>query len=95
MEEGGDRVDAAYQPTPSRAVVEAVAEAEGVHPEELCPPEYETLHDVVDPQALDDLFAPKANGIERPLGRVTFECCGYVVTVESDGTVSLEPASSE
>ena len=95
MEEGGDRIDVSYRTPPSQAVVEAVADAEGVSLEALCPPEYETLHDVVDPQALDDLFAPKANGIERNLGRVTFEFCDYVVTIEPDGSVTLEPTPSE
>ena len=92
MDEGGDRAGAATRTLPSQAVVEAVAEAEGVRPEELCPPEYETLHDVVDPQALDALFAPKANGIERSPGRISFEFCGHVVTVDADGTVSLTEA---
>ena len=95
MEEGGDRIDVSHRTPPSQAVVEAVADAEGVPPEALCPPEYETLHDVVDPQALDELFAPKATGIERNPGRVSFEFCGYVVTVEPDGSVALESAPSE
>ncbi len=90
MEEGGDRVDTSVRKTPSQAVVEAVAAAEGVSPEELCPPEYEMLHDVVDPQALDDLFAPKATGIPRSAGRVYFEFCGHDVTIEPDGSVTLE-----
>ncbi|GAB3026468.1 HalOD1 output domain-containing protein [Natronobiforma cellulositropha] len=90
MEEGGDRVDSWHHRTPSQAVIEAVADAEGVAPTDLCPPTYESLHDVVDPSALDDLFAPRHNGIPRGNGRITFQFCGYTVMVTGDGNVTLE-----
>ncbi len=90
MEEGGDSVDSSYRTALSQAVVEAVADAEDVSPEELCPPEYEPLHAVIDPQALDALFEPKADGNPRSSGAVSFTFCGYDVTVDDDGTVTLE-----
>lgn len=90
MEEGDDRTDRSQRVAPSQAVVEAVADAEGVPPEKLCPPEYESLHHVIDPQALDALFEPKPDGTPRSPGRVSFPFCGYDVAVESDGSVTLE-----
>ncbi|WP_254767667.1 HalOD1 output domain-containing protein [Salinilacihabitans rarus] len=90
MKNGGDGADATYLGTPSYAVVEAVADAEGVPPKELCPPEYQALHEVVDPQALDALFADRHDGTPRANGRVTFTFCGYRVTVTDGGAVELE-----
>lgn len=69
----------------SRKVVEAVAEREGVPPSEL----RESLFAVVDPDALDVLFAGKADGAPRGGGRVSFTYVGYDVTVYSDGRVQI------
>ncbi|WIV68664.1 HalOD1 output domain-containing protein [Natrialbaceae archaeon AArc-T1-2] len=90
MKEGNNGVEQSQHMTPSQAVVEAVADAESVPPESLCPPEYDPLHSVIDPQALDALFEPRADGTPRSSGRVSFTFCGYDVTVDSDGTVTLE-----
>lgn len=90
MDEGGRSTRSVGQIEPSQAVVEAVADREGIAPTELVPPEYETLYDAVDPAALDALFAPRANGAERTDGSITFRFCGYEVTVTAGGTVSLE-----
>lgn len=58
------------------AVVEAVAEAEDVSPVEITQP----LASVIDPDALDALFASTAS--ERPRsGQVEFEYHGYHITV--------------
>lgn len=85
-----DSVDKSTGTAPSQAVIEAVAEAERVPPTTVSPPEYESLHAVVDPTALDALFAERSNGTSRPGGTVSFPFCGYDVTVERDGSVSLE-----
>lgn len=90
--EGGDSVDGTVAKPPTRAVVEAVAEAEGVPSEELRPPTYEPLHEAIDPDALDALFEDRADGRPRPGGTVTFPYCGYTVTVGADGAVTLEEA---
>lgn len=90
MKGGGDRVDGTVRKTPSRAVIEAVAEAEGIAPTELNPPDYEPLHTAVDPEALDALFADRASGAPRSDGTVSFRYCGYRVTVDADCDVSLE-----
>lgn len=93
MVEGGNTGDESSSRRPSQAVVEAVAEAEGVPPDELTPPAYEPLHAVVDPTALDALFAARPEGTNRPNGTVSFRFCGYDVTVDRDGRVTLEAAT--
>ncbi|OLZ41518.1 hypothetical protein A6E15_11225 [Natrinema saccharevitans] len=90
MVEGGDTVVDPSNRPPSQAVIEAVAEAEGVPPEDLAPPAYEPLHAVVDPDALDALFAARSEGADRPGGTVSFRFCSYDVTVDGDGRVTLE-----
>ncbi|MFB9806943.1 HalOD1 output domain-containing protein [Haladaptatus pallidirubidus] len=54
-----------------------------------CPP----LYDVVNPDALDKLFAPTRK-TERH-GTVTFKYCGFQVTVNADRTVELEPIDAK
>lgn len=73
----------------SQAVVEAIAEREGVDVTDVEPPEYEPLYEVVNPEALDALFAPTASGRPRPPGSVSFTYAGYDVTVYGDGRVEL------
>lgn len=72
--------------TPSVAadVVSKIAEREGIEPTELRP-----LHGVVDPDALNAIFAARAPGVARAGGRVTFPYCGYVVQVHGDGRVHV------
>ncbi|RQG97289.1 HalOD1 output domain-containing protein [Natrarchaeobius chitinivorans] len=91
MEGGGDSVDGTVHKPPSRAVVEAVGDAEGIPPDELHPPEYEPLHAVVDPEALDALFA------NRPTegSGIAFTFCGYRVVITEDGTISLTESTGE
>ncbi|MFC4542179.1 HalOD1 output domain-containing protein [Halosolutus amylolyticus] len=67
-------------PDPSIRVIGAVADALGIDPIE-CPP----LYEVTDPSALNELF----RGKEDANGRVRFEYAGYVVLVNSDGSVTL------
>ena len=65
----------------SRAVIDAVAAAEGTPPTELTPP----LYDVIDPEALDKVFAGKES-----LGKVVFNYNSYEVSVEADGYVAVK-----
>ncbi|MFC4437113.1 MULTISPECIES: HalOD1 output domain-containing protein [Natrialbaceae] len=90
MNGGSDDADKTGWSAPSLAVVEAVADAEGVRPDHLCPPEYEPLHAVIDPEALDKLFGPKAVGTPRFGGEVSFRYCDYRVTIDRHGAVTLE-----
>ena len=60
------------------AVVRAVAEAEGESPGDL-----PLLSDVIDPEAFDSLFdddRPGRSGVS-----LSFNYCGYVVTITDDG----------
>ena len=70
-------------------IVERIAEREGVDPIELSPP----LHDVVDTEALESLFASDA-----PTGAnasVTFTYRGYTVRVDGSGAVHVDESPSE
>ncbi len=58
---------------------------------EESPGTVEPLYDVVDPDALDDLFRPKADGTPRVRGAVTFTLDGCEVTVEGTGDVLVVP----
>ncbi len=73
----------------SLAVINAVAEQEGVDPTDIEPPTYESLYSVVNPEALDSLFAPRSDGTPRTNGKIEFQFCGYDIVVTSDGTVEL------
>ena len=73
----------------SKAVIEAIADREGVDVTEIEPPRYEPLYTVVDPEALDTLFAPTFAGKARGSGSISFQYAGYDVVVEADGQVSL------
>jgi hypothetical protein len=68
----------------SESVVEAVAQAEGVAPTQL----RSTLYEAVDPDALEQLFAPRTP-VERLDGTLTFHYHGYRVTVRSGGSVTV------
>ncbi|WP_254862917.1 HalOD1 output domain-containing protein [Halovivax gelatinilyticus] len=83
------RSDSASPPV-SQAVIEAVAEKEGIDVTDVEPPEFEPLYAVIDPEALDSLFEPTVGGTERPIGTVSFEYAGHHVTVYSDGRVTLD-----
>lgn len=70
---------------PSIAVVEAVAERDGVDASTLEPP----LNTVVDGDALDSLFAGRG---EDANASVEFTYRGYVVAVDGDGAVTVAEA---
>jgi hypothetical protein len=66
---------------PASAVVDAVAEREGVDPTDLPP-----LYDAIGSDVLEVLYEADADGDQR----VTFEYYGYRVTVSSDGSIVLD-----
>ncbi|RQG90310.1 hypothetical protein EA462_10055 [Natrarchaeobius halalkaliphilus] len=76
-------------------VIEAVAEREGVDPTDIEPPAYDALYDAINPEALDALFAPRADGTERTTGHVEFTFCNYRVTVSSEGDVVVHGDESD
>lgn len=67
----------------STAVIQAVADAADLEPAELGTP----LYDQIDPDALDNLFSDRHNGMPRGSGHVVFTLLDYEVTVYSDGQV--------
>ncbi|WP_227380787.1 HalOD1 output domain-containing protein [Haladaptatus halobius] len=69
----------------STNVLTAVADAKGQSPVDL-----EPLYQVINPEALDALFAPRADGTPRTHGSVSFQYAGYWVTVSTEGAVELE-----
>lgn len=72
--------------TIGQEIIQSVAEAEGIEPEAVTPP----LYRVVDPDALEQLFA-QTESVDRRDGTVTFPYNGYEVSVFADGHVALEP----
>jgi len=64
-------------------IVQAVAADADVSPTDL-----EPLHDVLDPDALANLFEPSRTA-PRPTGWVTFHYSGYEVVAHADGHVEL------
>lgn len=69
----------------STAVIEAIAEEEGLDAVKLEPP----LGTELDPDALDRLFQSNANSVEH----VTLTYCGYQVTVFPDGRINTQELS--
>lgn len=72
-------------PTPEVAslctrIVREVAEKKGVDAMDLQPP----LYDAINPDAMDALFGGSD-------GELTFEYCGYSVSIDSDREVSVDP----
>ncbi|MFB6129909.1 MAG: HalOD1 output domain-containing protein [Salinigranum sp.] len=76
---------------PSQAVVRAIS---GVSDRPIVPAgpnggeALEPLHDAIDPEALDKLFSTVEDDAKLT-GSVTFTYCGYVVTVDGTGLVSV------
>jgi hypothetical protein len=77
--------------TVTTTVVHALADATGIDVTEA---EF-TLNDYVDPDALDRLFAPKADGTPRSVGHVSFPVMGYQTTVYSTGQISIRPLQTQ
>ena len=71
----------------STTILSLVTKATGLAPEELAP-----LNDIVDPDALDNLFAPRGCGTARPAGAVSFEFEDLHVSIGRDGTVNVRSA---
>ncbi|ELY42442.1 HalOD1 output domain-containing protein [Natronorubrum sulfidifaciens] len=86
-----DRSDAAETYSVSFDVIAAVAEQEGVDPMDIEPPEYDALYEVINPEALDTLFAQREDGSKRANGTVEFPFCGYRITVDGTGEVEAVP----
>ncbi|MFC7045722.1 HalOD1 output domain-containing protein [Halobacteriaceae archaeon GCM10025711] len=69
----------------STTVVHALADAMNADPTEMS----FALYDTVDPDALDALFRPTADGVARS-GELTFTVEDYRVTIWSDGRIVVD-----
>ena len=66
-----------------QTVVETLEAATGRPSESLAP-----LHHYVDAEALETVFGPRPNGVERSVtGQISFAVAEHEVVVESDGRV--------
>jgi hypothetical protein len=68
-------------------VVRAVAALKGVDADDLSI----TLNEIVDPDALERIFAPRPNGAPRRGGELRFVLADCSVTVGPDRTVVVAP----
>lgn len=75
----------------SAKVVEAVAAAKGIEPTALDT----RLYEIIDPDALDAIFRPKADGTPRIGGKITFTMDGCRVAIHNDGNVDVTPPAEE
>lgn len=76
--------DRPVEKPPSESIVTAISEREGTPPTELNP-----LHEVVDVDALNSIFGARSDGTPREVGSVSFQYCGYHVTIFGDGQIVL------
>lgn len=74
----------------STAVVEAVAEAEGVSPTEMETP----LQQVIDPEALNELFRPGRSSPDDEF-RVSFTYFGYEITVRGPERIVVRQTTKQ
>lgn len=70
---------------PSEAIVAAVARARGVSPVDL----EDRLSDAVDPDALDNLFAARPDGVPRESGRIVVPMDDLRVILDTAHEVAL------
>ncbi|GAA0238725.1 HalOD1 output domain-containing protein [Haladaptatus pallidirubidus] len=72
--------------TLTEQIVATIAETDKRSVDELKP-----LYEVIDPDALNALFGPHADGSSRTVGEISFEYAGYWVTVSSNYVIEIEP----
>lgn len=68
------------------AAIQGIADVHGVEPADL----NARLYDYIDPDALDALFAPVGDEMQRDVGHVEFTMLGCSVVVHADGAVVVE-----
>ena len=73
----------------SMAVIDAISSTANRDPASMRP-----LAEMLDPDALDALFAPRENGEQRPGGEVSFIYSGYRVTIQNGEFISIRQMDS-
>lgn len=83
--------------TLSEAVIRAVSNVSGTPPVPDASSDTETdqvlepLHTVIDPDALDSVFAHASAHTAQHTARVSFSYHGHAITVSGTGSISVEP----
>jgi hypothetical protein len=80
------RADGRGNQSLATAIVHHIATKHDAEPSTLDP-----LYEVVDPDALEALFAARNDGSPRSTGQVVFDYSGYEVTVTSKGDIHATP----
>lgn len=75
---------------PGIRIVLSVAAVADVDHTELTP-----LNDVVDPDALNSIFAPRKDGVNREGGLVRFTLSAHEITVHSEGRIVINPPGDD
>ncbi|MXV63356.1 hypothetical protein GS429_15045 [Natronorubrum sp. JWXQ-INN-674] len=75
--------------SPSHSIVTQIAAAEGIAPTDLEPP----LHDVIDPDALDQLVDSSGYRSNGPTMVIEFAYQGRTVRVDGTGAVEVTAAN--
>lgn len=78
---------------PTQAIIEAIAEREGVDVTEVEPPAYDPLFTVVNPEALDELFHTTTGIASDVVVRLEYE--GYHVVVRPGSDVEVRDRSPD
>ena len=76
--------------SPAIAVIEAVAERTGRDISALDP-----LYERIDPDALDELFARRPDGVPPEDVELSWRYEGHEVTIRSDGMLSVQPIEDD
>jgi hypothetical protein len=81
-------LDHDWQESPSLVVtiMEGLERVSGRSSDSFAP-----LHETIDVDALEALFAPRSGGASRGPGKVSFELADFEVVVTSEGTVLVGP----
>ena len=87
MEERTEHGDGTDQDSLTYAVVSAIAAEKGVPPESVAG----RIHEAVDTDGLNRIFAPVSPETPRQNGRLSFEVAGYEVVVEGGELVMVTP----
>lgn len=75
--------------SPSLEMLLTIAELMGVHPTEL-----EPLSNVIDPDALDSLFAPARESDHGHLGHLQFQYYDYCIEISASGKGYIYPRTA-
>ncbi|WP_435156476.1 HalOD1 output domain-containing protein [Haladaptatus sp. DFWS20] len=92
---GSQNASTIRAPNDTESVTTTIIERIHAH-EDISPNDLPPLYEVIDPEALDLLFATKRDGSPRSTpGSVSFQYQDYLVTVTSENDVTIDPHGIE